>query len=66
MLLKTLHFTNAWHETSGGIATFYRALMDAANRRGHRMRLVVPGSNDRLEEQAHTAGFTTYGPRRLR
>lgn len=48
--MRTLHFTNAWHETSGGIATFYRALMDEANRRGHSMRLVVPGSDDRIED----------------
>jgi len=48
--LKTLHLTNSWHETSGGIATFYRALMDAANRRGHSIRLVVPGEDDRVEE----------------
>ncbi|MGA3295540.1 MAG: glycosyltransferase [Candidatus Acidiferrales bacterium] len=50
MRLKTLHLTNSWHETSGGIATFYRALMDAANRRGHSIRLVVPGEDDRVEE----------------
>jgi alpha-1,6-mannosyltransferase len=48
--MRTLHFTNAWHETSGGIATFYRALMQEANRRGHAMRMVVPGSEDRMEE----------------
>lgn len=48
--MRTLHFTNAWHETSGGIATFYRALMDEANRRGHEMRLVVPGIEERIEE----------------
>jgi len=49
MGLKTLHLTNAWHETSGGIATFYRALIDAANRTGHQIRLVVPGETTRLE-----------------
>jgi glycosyltransferase involved in cell wall biosynthesis len=52
--LKTLHLTNSWHETSGGIATFYRALMAAANHRGHDIRLVVPGEADRLE---HTGEF---------
>ena len=50
MPLKTLHLTNSWHETSGGIATFYRALMAAANRRGHQIRLVVPGETDRVED----------------
>jgi alpha-1,6-mannosyltransferase len=48
--VKTLHLTNAWHETSGGIATFYRALMSAASQRGHHIRLVVPGETDRVEE----------------
>ena len=48
--MKSLHLTNSWHETSGGIATFYRALLEEANRRGHEMRLVVPGPNDRVEE----------------
>ncbi len=48
--MKTVHLTNAWCATSGGIATFYRALLDAANRRGHQMRLVVPGERDAVEE----------------
>ena len=43
---KSLHFTNAWHETSGGIATFYRAMIAAANKRGHHLALVVPGPRD--------------------
>jgi alpha-1,6-mannosyltransferase len=50
MSLKTLHLTNSWHETSGGIATFYRALMQEANRRGHSVRLVVPEKRDWVEE----------------
>jgi hypothetical protein len=29
MPIKALHLTNYWHERSGGIATFYRQLMDA-------------------------------------
>ncbi|NDJ15273.1 MAG: hypothetical protein EBY17_29510, partial [Acidobacteriia bacterium] len=48
--MKTLHLTNSWHATSGGIATFYRAIMDEANRRGQQMRLVVPGDRTRTEE----------------
>jgi glycosyltransferase involved in cell wall biosynthesis len=48
--LKTLHLTNSWHATSGGIATFYRALIVEANKRGHQIRLVVPGKNARTEE----------------
>ncbi|MCS6953450.1 MAG: glycosyltransferase [Bryobacterales bacterium] len=47
--MKTLHLTNAWHRCSGGVATFYRALLEAANARGHQLRLVVPASEDRIE-----------------
>jgi len=50
MPVKTLHLTNSWHETSGGIATFYRALMEQANRRGHCIRLVVPDKTDWVEQ----------------
>jgi len=32
MPIKTVHLANYWHERSGGIATFYRQPMDAANR----------------------------------
>jgi alpha-1,6-mannosyltransferase len=49
-MIKTLHLTNAWHETSGGIATFYRALMDAAARRQQPIRLIVPSEADRVED----------------
>ena len=48
--MKTLHLTNSWHETSGGIAAFYRALMAEANRSGHEIRLVVPAETDRVEQ----------------
>src|SRR5579872_175915 len=47
--IKTFHFTNAWEEKSGGIATFYRALMQAANEQEREMRLIVPGAEDRIE-----------------
>jgi len=48
--MKTLHLTNAWHSSSGGIATFYRALMSASNVRGHELRLVVPAEHSRVEQ----------------
>ena len=48
--MKTLHLTNAWAETSGGIATFYRALIAESNRRSHQIRLIVPAPVDRMEE----------------
>jgi alpha-1,6-mannosyltransferase len=47
--LKTLHLTNCWHASSGGIGTFYRALFEAADREGHLMRLVVPGVTTSVE-----------------
>lgn len=50
MTFKTLHITNAWHSASGGVATFYRALMESANRRGHLLRLIVPGKEDSVED----------------
>lgn len=48
--MKTMHMTNSWHESSGGIATYYRALVGEANRRGQQIRLVVPGALDQIEE----------------
>ena len=50
MSIKTLHCTNCWHSESGGIATFYRELLHAAERHGRQIRLVVPGARDRVEE----------------
>ena len=50
MAIKTLHITNAWHAASGGVATFYQALMQAANRREHELRLIVPGKEDGVED----------------
>jgi alpha-1,6-mannosyltransferase len=49
MPIKTLHITNAYHSTSGGISTFYRALLNAANRLGRELRLVVPSDQTRVE-----------------
>jgi glycosyltransferase involved in cell wall biosynthesis len=50
MAIKTLHLTNAYHPTSGGIRTFYAALLEAANGLRRPMRLVVPGHGDDVEE----------------
>jgi glycosyltransferase involved in cell wall biosynthesis len=49
MSIKTLHLTNAYHASSGGIRTFYRALLDAANRHRRFVRLIVPGETDSVE-----------------
>jgi alpha-1,6-mannosyltransferase len=48
--IKTLHLTNNYHPTSGGIRTFYLALLEAANRLHRPMRLVVPGEEDGVEQ----------------
>src|SRR5262245_11075853 len=50
MPIKTLHITNAWHRTSGGINTFYRAILEGAGRRQRQIRIVVPGEKDLVEE----------------
>lgn len=50
MAIKTLHLTNAYHATSGGIRTFYRALLSRANDEHRLLRLVVPGAADGVED----------------
>jgi alpha-1,6-mannosyltransferase len=47
--VTTLHVTNFYHPASGGVRTFYEAMLDAADRDGRPMRLVVPGEVDRIE-----------------
>lgn len=64
--MKTLHLTNSWHERSGGIATFYRELLRAAEARGHEMRLVVPAETTRVEEVGrHGLIYHLRAPRAL-
>jgi len=48
-LPTTLHLTNAYHATSGGIRTFYHALLRSASAQGRSMHLVVPAEADRAE-----------------
>ena len=50
MGLTTLHITNSYHPTSGGIRTFYHALLDAGNEVGRSVRLIVPGPRTTIEE----------------
>jgi alpha-1,6-mannosyltransferase len=47
--IKTLHITNHYHPSSGGIRIFYQALLEAANRHQREVRLVVPGAKDSVE-----------------
>ena len=50
MGLTTLHITNSYHPTSGGIRTFYNALIEAGNANGRHVRLVVPGRRASVED----------------
>jgi alpha-1,6-mannosyltransferase len=62
--VKTLHLTNAWHASSGGIGTFYRALLEAGNREHHEVRLVVPGDFTRVEDVGEFGRiYTIVAPR---
>jgi alpha-1,6-mannosyltransferase len=63
-MFKTLHLTNAWHGASGGVATFYRALMAAAPDAGCQVRLVVPGERDSVEDLSrHARIYRVRAPR---
>jgi alpha-1,6-mannosyltransferase len=50
LAIKTLHITNHYHPSSGGIRIFYRALLEAADRHHREVRLVVPGAKDSVEK----------------
>jgi len=48
--IKSVHITNYYHKNSGGISTSYNNLLDAANRHGRYVRLIVPGEKEEVEE----------------
>lgn len=48
--MKTLHITNAYHGTSGGIRTFYQALLAAANQHRREVVLVAPAARTSTRE----------------
>ncbi|MGB7210473.1 MAG: glycosyltransferase [Pyrinomonadaceae bacterium] len=48
--IKSVHITNYYHKDSGGISTAYNKLLEAANRRGRYVRLIVPGEHSSVEE----------------
>jgi alpha-1,6-mannosyltransferase len=56
-MLRTLHLMNAWHASSGGISTFYRALLKASNQVEWRCRLVVPSDSTRYEPTGPHSGI---------
>lgn len=47
--MKSLHLTNAYHPTSGGIREFYHALLTHASQADHQMRLVVPWAESNVD-----------------
>jgi alpha-1,6-mannosyltransferase len=49
MGVTTLHITNWYHPTSGGIRTFYQALLASASVAGRHVRLIVPGQRAAVE-----------------
>ena len=59
--IKTLHITNCYHASSGGIRTFYRALLAAANEHRRQLRLVVPGPEDSVEQIGGYGRIYTIG-----
>jgi alpha-1,6-mannosyltransferase len=64
MAIKTLHLTNAYHTHSGGISTFYRAMLQMANQLQREMRLIVPGPEDRVEQVGRYGRiYTVRAPR---
>jgi alpha-1,6-mannosyltransferase len=48
--VTSVHLTNAYHPTSGGIRTFYTALLEEADRIGRRVVLIVPGRDSEVED----------------
>jgi alpha-1,6-mannosyltransferase len=60
---RSVHITNAWHGSSGGIRTFYQAMLAGAERHRRHMALVVPGERttcDRLS--AFTRVYSIRAP----
>jgi alpha-1,6-mannosyltransferase len=50
--MKSLHLTNAYHPTSGGIRTWYHQVLSAAGEHGWEARLVVPAERSSVEDIA--------------
>lgn len=48
--MKTVHITNYYHETSGGISTFYNQMLDYAEQHQREMVLIVPGGKAEVKE----------------
>lgn len=61
--MKSLHLTNAYHPTSGGIREFYHALLRHAPQADHHMRLVVPCAETKVDDlDSHTRIYHVRAP----
>ena len=47
---KTVHITNYYHRTSGGISTSFNNLLAAAERHRRYVTLIVPGESEEIEQ----------------
>ena len=65
MSTSSLHISNAWHPSSGGVRTFYLALLEQAERVGREMTLVVPGDRDAEERLGATTRIHTVRAPRM-
>ncbi len=60
--MKTLHLTNAYHETSGGIRTFYGALLREGVELDREVVLVVPGPVSGVQTVGRGRIYTVAAP----
>ena len=47
--IKSVHITNYYHETSGGVKANYNKLLEAANQHKRYVRLIVPGETEKVQ-----------------
>lgn len=61
---SSVHLTNAWHPTSGGVRTALLALLEAADREGREMTVVTPGAETSVDPVGRTTRiYTLRSPR---
>lgn len=58
-MIRSVHLTNAWHGSSGGIRTFYEALLAGAARHHRHVALIVPGATTSCERHGPFARVYT-------
>ena len=64
MSVRTVHLTNAWHPASGGIRTFYEALLQRAAADRRNIAVIVPGERTTVSQVGPTARlYTIEAPR---